>query len=229
MNIDFNKIYRAVVIDNRDSNKSGRILCYIPDIQGDKAPSKSECYWALPSAWCYLGSTENKKCGQVLIPPKGSNVAVRFEPHVGSKNSYATGDPPGVPFYMSGIGLLDTQSKTVLPYENVFNGEYEKRYTLLKTPNGRAIILSDDSNNESIIIKGKDPGGRNQSTLVCDDDMAVILDEKTPKIRIQTGNKEQYIEINKKTNETIIRQGENTSIIMTNDSIKLKANRIDLN
>lgn len=212
--------HRAKVVDNHDPKKWGRIGVHIVDLQGTTIDSK-KLYWALPANSAFVGSPQgpNYNTGQCIVPPIGTIVHLYFEDGDFNKPLYETG--------------ASFESDKCLPFENTIGKAWEKTFTLMKTPKGRAIVLSDDSdsNAQSLIIKGQANQKRSESSLYSDSDMAIVLSEGSgkEKLRIQTGNADQYIEIDKDKNKTTIHQGPNTYIELTNSGIKLKSPRIDIN
>lgn len=143
--IEANKRYRARVINVKDPKKTGRVMIWIPDLMSNMAEDKTEC-WASPGNSPFMGNKDTneiggKDCGSLLVPPLGSEVWVIFED--GDFNRA---------IYLGGIGY---ETDEAVPVENQSGKEYYNKWTLLKSPKGRQIFVSDDPDDESIIIRGK--------------------------------------------------------------------------
>ena len=173
--------YRALVIDTKDPQFMGRVKVRIPDLMVDPVNTGDYCsdgLWAHP-ANNYLGGrnindTSNVRCdmsdaqyqGSCLIPPKGSHVFVFFE----------KGDP-NRPFYFASAEY----GETIVPPENRIGPDYDKKWTLLKTHQGRTIIVSDDDFDSRVEITGKKrlmenpPFGDAESVFAIDDNQTVFL------------------------------------------------------
>jgi len=173
--------YRAKVVDNKDKEKFGRVLVYIPDIMPE-LDSRKDGIWARPANNPLGGRNtegENEDCyyaGTSYIPGKDSWVWVFFE--AGNINR---------PYY---FGALDLENTEVLP-ENQVGENYEKKWTLLKTHEGRAIVFSDDTDDERVEVTGKKrqmsspPSGDTGSVYTIDDNMTtILLDERDGKQKI---------------------------------------------
>jgi len=129
--------------------------------------------------------------GSVYVPPLHSNVLVFFE-----------GGSLDHPYYMCAWNSEETR----LPPEQLSVDEPHKVYTILKTREGRCIVVSDDVDSQRIEINGKirmdqgaDPSGADNLNLpyVIDNNKTTILfDERsgTEKILIRT-YKGDYIHI----------------------------------
>lgn len=147
--VSFTKEYQAVVVDVEDPLKQGRVKVWIPDTMiGKGGPDQKKIgLWAMPSNNTFAGNKEAKDkgmddCGSCIVPPKGSYVTVYFED---GDYSY--------PRYKAAVNKEVDQA---VPVENQYGSQPWKTYTLLKTPEGgRQILLSDDPDNEGIIIRGK--------------------------------------------------------------------------
>ena len=179
----FNGFYRALVIDTKDPQLMGRVRVRIPDLMVDPDVDATGNYcddglWAHP-ANNYLGGrnlndTSPIRCdfqdathqGSCLIPPMGSHVFVFFE----------KGDP-NHPFYFGAAEY----GQYIVPPENRLGPDYDKKWTLLKTHEGRTIIVSDDKYDERVEITGKKrqltdaPFGDIDSVFKIDDNQSVIL------------------------------------------------------
>lgn len=147
--------FRALVINDRDPQFKGRVKVRIPDLM--VADKKHVGEWGKNGLWAspannYLGgrTIQDTKIrfkgedafyqGSCLIPPKGSHVWVWFE-----KND------PSHPMYDFAAEYGDVQT---LP-ENQLGRQYQKKWTLLKTKEGRAIVASDDPDDCRMEITGK--------------------------------------------------------------------------
>ncbi len=184
-------IYRALVVNNKDPQKNGRIIVWVPDVMPEV--SQSEGLWARPANNVMGGrnseyGSENNYCGSCYIPKKGSYVFVFFE----------SGNISN-PCYMSAVDLENTK---VLP-ENQTGGNYEEKWTIFKSTKGRCIVISDDPEDERLEITGKKrqlggpPSGDISSVFAIDGNQTTILLDERPgleKILIRT-HKGDYINI----------------------------------
>jgi len=173
--------YRAKVVDNKDKEKFGRVLVYIPDLM-PTLDDRKDGIWARPANNPFGGrntegdNDDNHYAGTSMIPPKDSWVWVFFE--AGNINR---------PYY---FGALDLENTEVLP-ENQVGTEYQKKWTLIKTHEGRAIVVSDDTFDERVEITGKKrqmktpPTGDTESVTKIDDNMTtILLDERDGKQKL---------------------------------------------
>ena len=178
--------YRALVVDDRDPLHKMRVKVRIPDfmIAAPKYVGKWDTngLWASPSN-NYLGgrTIQDTKIrhkgpdayyqGSCLIPPKGTHVWVWFE-----KNDISH------PFYDGAAEYGDVQS---LP-ENQLGTNYQKKWTLLKTCQGRCLVISDDDDDARFEITGKKrmikdpPFGDTDSVYKIDDNQSVFLIDERP-------------------------------------------------
>jgi len=176
--------YRAEVIDNKDSEKFGRVKIWIPDLMPEI--SKQKGVWARPAnnpagGRNLEGDNENYYAGSCYIPKKGAWVWIFFES--GNINR---------PYY---FGALDLQNAKVLP-ENQVGTNYEDKWTIFKSHKGRTIVISDDPDDERVEITGKKaylaaniPEGNLFSVYRIEDNMnTILLDEREgmEKILIKT-------------------------------------------
>jgi len=189
--------YRARVIDNKDPSKYGRVKVWIPDIMPEVSEDKG--LWARPANNPIGGRNEetedeNHYMGSSYIPRKGAWVFVFFE-----KGDIAS------PYY---FGALDLENTTVLP-ENQLGNNYEDKWTILKTHEGRCMIISDDPSDARMELTGKKrnlsnpPTGDTGSVYTIDGNMTtILLDERSgkEKILIRT-HKGDYVNINTETRE----------------------------
>jgi len=117
--------------------------------------------------------------GSSYIPKKGAWLFVFFES--GNINR---------PYY---FGALDLENTKVLP-ENQLGSNYEDKWTIFKSHEGRVIVISDDPDDARIEIGGKKrkmierkekPTGDTKSVYEIDDNMTTILfDERKGKEKI---------------------------------------------
>ena len=171
--------WRAQVIDNKDTKKFGRVLVWIPDMMPEV--DQKEGIWARPANNPLGGRNmeadeQNHFAGTSYIPQKGSWVFIFFE-----------GGNINLPYY---FGALDLENTTVLP-ENQVGENYENKWTILKSHEGRAIVVSDDPDDARTEITGKKrqmsdpPTGDTDSVYTIDDNQTTILfDERDGKEKI---------------------------------------------
>lgn len=171
--------YRAKVVDNKDPEKYGRVLVWIPYIM--PLVSDSEGLWARPANNPVGGRNleddpEQNYMGTCYIPRKGSWTWIFFE--MGDINR---------PYY---FGALDIEHSKVLP-ENQVGTNYEDKWTIFKSHDGRTIIVSDDPDDERVEITGKKrnlsspPSGDTASVYEIDGNQTTILfDERDGKEKL---------------------------------------------
>jgi hypothetical protein len=119
---------------------------------------------------------ENHYAGSSYIPRKGSWVWIFFE--AGNINR---------PYYFAALDLENTK---VLP-ENQVGTNYEDKWTIFKSSDGRTIVISDDPSDARVEITGKKrtlttpPTGNIASVYTIDGNQTTILfDERTGKEKI---------------------------------------------
>ena len=229
MALDLSKCYRAKVIDDNYKNGGsgvapGSVKVNVEDWNADSG--KPAEIWAYPLNGFFLGSDsgKNQNVGQCLIPPKGSDVWVAWEDPVKDTNN------GGIAWYFGSCGF---NNKRTIPKENSSRSEPQKTYTLVRTPKGRGIIVSDDTNLSGIVIRCKN---ESNGSLVNSSDMSITLDENSVnKIVIKSGNGKQFITMDKDNNLISLVQGgseilmEDSQIKISSNHIVLLADRIDLN
>jgi len=166
-------MFRAKVVDNKDPEKFGRVILWIPDIM--PLVDQTKGLWARPANNPVGGrnmeeDVEHHYMGSSYIPKIGAWVFVFFE--CGDINK---------PYY---FGALDLENTKVLP-ENQLGTNYEDKWTILKTHTGRCIIVSDDPDDERVEVTGKKreiktpPTGDTASVYAIDDNMTtILLDER---------------------------------------------------
>jgi len=213
--------YRALVVNDRDPQKFGRVLVWIPALMVDVPRTKG--IWARPANNPLGGrntesSSDHHYMGSCYIPKKGSWVWVFFE--AGDFNH---------PYY---FGALDLENAKVLP-ENQVGNQYQHKWTILKSHEGRTIVVSDDPDDARVEITGKKrqlkqpPTGDLESVYKIDGNQTVILlDERNGKekvlIRTRKGDffhidvDEQKLQINFK-NDILIKSDGNINITASKD------------
>ncbi|MHA1814387.1 MAG: hypothetical protein ACTSX1_00125, partial [Candidatus Heimdallarchaeaceae archaeon] len=154
----------------------------IPDLMPEV--QQSEGIWARPANNPLGGrnmenDSEHHFMGSSYIPKIGSWLFVFFES--GNINR---------PYY---FGALDLENTKVLP-ENQLGSNYEDKWTILKTHEGRTIIISDDPDDARTELTGKKremletneaPTGDIASVYKIDDNQTTILfDERAGKEKI---------------------------------------------
>jgi len=169
--------YRAKVINNKDPDKYGKVLVWIPDLMPKIDASKG--IWALPANTPIGGRNKEDNCnyiGSCLIPPIGSQVLIFFEAGNISR-----------PFYFASLELENTK---VLP-ENQLGENYESKWVIFKSGEGRCIVISDDGDDARVEITGKKrnitnaPNGDTDSVYEIDENQTtILLDERDDKEKI---------------------------------------------
>lgn len=172
------EFFRAKVVNSKDPERFGRVLIWIPDLM----PSipQNEGIWARPANNAIGGrNLENEEnqyfLGSCFIPQKGSWILIFFE-----KGN------PNFPYYISS---LDLENDKTLPECQL--GNYDKKWVIFKSHQGRCIIISDDPSDERIEVTGKKrlltspPSGDTDSVYTIDDNQTTILfDEREDKEKI---------------------------------------------
>jgi len=210
--------YRAKVIENRDTEKFGRVLVWIPDIMPSIPDNQG--IWARPANNPIGGRNEqfgndNHYAGSCYIPKKGSYIFIFFES--GNINK---------PYY---FGALDLENTKVLP-ENQVGTNFQDKWTIFKSHEGRTIVISDDSDDKRVEITGKKrklkspPSGNIESVYTIDGNQTTILfDERSgkEKILIRTHKGDfLHIDIDERKLQA---QFESDIIIKTNGKFQLTA------
>ena len=154
-------------------------MVWIPDVMPKVDQSKG--IWALPgnnpiSGLNEDGDIEHQYAGTVYVPPKGSWIWVFFE-----------NGNPNRPYYFGG---LDLQNTKVLP-ECQSGSEYQKKWVIFKSHEGRCIVISDDPDDARLEITGKKrqlntpPSGDVASVFAIDGNQTtILLDERDGKEKI---------------------------------------------
>ncbi len=174
--------YRAKVTDNKDPEKYGRVKVWIPDLMPtiDEDDPKFHL-WARP-ANNPIGGRNNIESkdqffiGTSYIPKKGSWVWCFFE-----------NGNPNRPYYW---GALDIENSPVLA-ENQYGENYEHKWTIFKSSEGRCIVISDDPDDMRTEITGKKrkiqnpPSGDVTSVYnILNNQTTILLDERFEKEKI---------------------------------------------
>lgn len=210
--------WRCKVIDVNDTLKKGRIKIEI--LSESVSSDSSMTAWAYPANNPIGGRSPETSTpyGSMMIPPLDSFVYVFFEGGLIDRPRYIAG--------------LDINYGDNLP-ENILGNEFWNKWTLFRSPDGRAIIISDDKSDCRTEITGKkrlqltkeNPEKNvytietNQSTILIDDrenlEKILIKDYKGNYINIDSKNDEIEIESKKKMK---IKAGGNISIHVTGDA-----------
>jgi len=170
---------RAKVVDSKDPDKFGKVKVWVPDIM--PLIDENDGMWARPANNPIGGRNsgsfdEQSYAGTCYIPQKGSWVWIFFE--LGC---------PNYPYYLTG---LDIENGKVLP-ECQLGTNYDKKWVVLKSHQGRCIVVSDDPDDERVEITGKKrkikepPTGDTDSVYTIDENQTTILfDERKGKEKI---------------------------------------------
>lgn len=179
MDTPFYGFYRAKVVNNKDPDKFGRVLLWIPDLMPQV--SDDEGLWARPANNPIGGrnneeDSEHHYMGTSYIPKIGSWLWVFFE-----------NGNPNRPYYW---GALDLENTKVLP-ENQLGSNYEDKWTVFKSHDGRCIVVSDDPDDKRIEITGRKmnlsspPTGDTSSVYTIDGNQTtILLDERDGKEKV---------------------------------------------
>jgi len=165
--------YRAKVIDNIDPDTQGRVKVWIPDIMPDVEDTKG--LWARPANNPVGGRNSEEEGeahhfqGSCYIPKKGSWVWIFFE--AGNVNR---------PYYFAALDIENPPDSPSVVAECQY-GNYERKWVVFKSTEGRCIVISDDPSDERVEITGKKremsnpPHGDGTSVYKIDDNQTVIL------------------------------------------------------
>lgn len=171
-------IFRAEVVDNKDPEKYGRVMIWIPDLMPKVDRKKG--IWAFPANNPIGGrnpdKTDSSFFGTSYIPPIGSLLLIFFE-----------GGNINRPFYISS---LDIKTSKVLP-ECQVGDNYQDKWVIFKSGEGRCIVVSDDESDCRVEITGKKrnitspPAGDTASVYTIDGNQTtILLDEREGKEKI---------------------------------------------
>lgn len=184
--------WRALVVDNKDPEKYGKIMVWLPDLMPEIPQDKG--IWAYPANTSVGGGnsgTLNKgkfNPEQCLTPGKGSWVFVFFE-----------GGQSNRPFFFAPIEIEESK----VPAECQTGSNPQDKWVLFKSPQGRCIVISDDEDDCRVEITSKKrnmsdpPSGDSGSVFDIDGNMTtILLDERSgsEKILIKT-YKGDYVNI----------------------------------
>lgn len=169
--------HRAKVIDNKDEQKYGRVKVWIPDFM--PLIPDNQGIWARPANNVIGGRNKDDNCnyaGTSYIPTEGSWLWVFFE----SQNLNR-------PYYFA---PLDLENAHTLPECRV-GTEYQKKWVIFKSTEGRTIVISDDPDDARVEITGKKrqisdpPEGDESSVYTIDGNQTtILLDERSGKEKI---------------------------------------------
>jgi len=233
-------MYRAKVVDNKDPEKKGRVMVWIPDLMPEVPEEKG--IWARPAnnpvGGRNMEGEDGHFSGTCYIPPKGSWMWIFFE-----------NGNPNRPYY---FGALDLENAPTLP-ENQLGSNYQNKWTIFKSHDGRCIVVSDDPDDARIEITGKKrllknpPSGDTDSVYTIDGNQTtILLDERDGKekilVRTHTGdfikldiqNREIHLFVNSKVqiknaSDIIIQAGENLHLVAGDKLYIQGGNGIEVN
>ena len=178
----YSGFYRAKVTWNKDPEKYGRVKIWIPDLMPlIDAHDPNLHLWAR-AANNPIGGRNNEEKedqyfqGSCYIPPIGTWIWIFFE-----------NDNPNRPYYW---GSLDIENSPVLA-ENQYGEEYQKKWTVIKTHEGRCIVTSDDPGDSRLELTGKkreiknQPSGDTTSVYkLLDNQTTILFDEREGKEKL---------------------------------------------
>jgi len=165
-------------VNSKDPQKLGRVMVWIPDIMSEVPDTKG--IWARPANNPIGGrntkeGNDNNYMGSCLVPSKGSYVFIFFE--CGNINQ---------PWY---FGSLELDSSKSLP--ECQTGEYDNKWVLFKSHEGRCVVISDDPGDERVEITGKKrqlsnppDGDINSVTQIDGNQTTILFDERDGKEKI---------------------------------------------
>lgn len=212
-------MYRAKVVDNKDPKKFGKVLVWIPDLMPEVSQDKG--IWARPANNAVGGrnmenDSDNYYIGTSFIPKKGSWLFIFFE-----------GGNVNLPYY---FGALDLENTKVLP-ENQLGKNYQDKWTIFKSHEGRTIIVSDDPDDARTELTGKKrkiktpPTGDTASVYKIDGNQTTILfDERGGKEKVLIRTRKGdflHIDIDEQNLQAYFK---NDIIIKCNNDLKITAN-----
>jgi len=176
-------MYRAKVVDNKDAGKFGRVLVWIPDLM--PLIEEDTGLWARPANNPVGGRNERDDpsqnyMGTSYIPRKGSWVWVFFE--AGNINR---------PYYFAALDIESAKVLAECQAESQEGSEYEHKWVIFKSHEGRCVVISDDPFDARIEITGKKrqittpPSGDVASVYQIDGNQTTILfDERIGKEKV---------------------------------------------
>ena len=210
--------YRAKVVENRDREFFGKVIVWIPDLM--PLLPDNQGIWARPANNPAGGrntqyDSDNHYAGSCYIPKKGSWVWVFFES--GNINR---------PYY---FGALDIEHAKTLP-ENRLGTNFQDKWTIFKSHEGRAVVVSDDPDDARTEITGKKrqltepPSGDTASVYQIDTNQTtILLDEREGKQKLLIRTyKGDFVNIDIEDRKLMI-EFESDIEIKTNGKFKLTA------
>lgn len=215
--------FRAKVVNNVDPDKFGRVLIWLPDLM--PLIEDGEGLWAMPGNNPIGGRNsesgeDNNYAGSTYIPLNGSWIWIFFEN--GNINR---------PFYFAALDIRNTK---ILP-ENQLGSNPSQKWVILKSHEGRTIVVSDDVDDARVEITGKKrqienpPSGDTDSVYTIDDNQTTILfDERdgTEKVLIRTHKGDFFhIDIDEQKLQGFFKNG---IVLKTDGDFQLLAKNIDL-
>jgi len=188
--LGLNGFYRAKCLEaNIDNNDYGAIRIWVPDLHTDLDPDAPETTGliALPGNNPVGGRNNTEKgsygWGTIMVPRPGDWIWVFFE----------AGDP-SKPFYFAALNIKNSKlpPEHRLNQEGVLPDEPHTVYTIIKTHQGRSIVVADSPDIQRIEISGKyqsgpatDENGDSTDPYTIDDNQTTILfDERTGKEKV---------------------------------------------
>ncbi len=148
---------RALVVNNNDPKKIGRILIRIPSYHGvpgktDRSIPDEGLPWAMP---CFYGGC-GQDLGSFLVPIPGTYVWVTFEDNDVDKPVYLGGVPSVGSTIAKTVNNLNDPDSPQQPWEtqpgisdapwDVFNGKstgVPERHVLFKAQKGQTVVCDD--------------------------------------------------------------------------------------
>jgi len=173
-------IYRCLVIDNKDPEKYGRVKIWVPDLMPNIP--KNEGIWAC-SANNPIGGRNDQEIGD-----EHHYMGTSYIPKIGSwAFCFFELANPNRPFYFGALNIQNTQT---LP-ENRVGENYEDKWVIFKSHDGRCIVISDDPDDSRVEITGKKrnlsepPTGDEDSVYTIDGNQtSILLDEREGKEKL---------------------------------------------
>lgn len=182
-----NGFYRAqVTAVNIDDNEYGAVRVFVPDLMCyEKDPSYDPSKMGLVAypANNPVGGRNNSNDGSygwgiVMVPRVGDWMWIFFE----------AGDP-SKPFYFAALNIKNTK----LPPENRDVSDPSTVYTVLKTYNGRSVVIADSTDVQRIEITGKYRSGNAEEADGSDTDPYTIDENQTTILFDERAGKEKVL------------------------------------